>query len=197
MIPNTPHGTHSQAEKRVFDRLRAVFVDQHEGSYTVYHSLNLPQHAYKRFAEIDFLICCPMGLYVLESRVAESFVIKACGATVTVMVRSPSRSRARLNRRNQRCMPCWKICASSSPLRVIAQFSIGYGVIFPDCEWSVSGSEWDPHTLADIRSYKDLERWLGRLSLLRKSVPASSTSLLHSQATSKFWTDPLRRAPPG
>ena len=66
MIPDTPHGTHSQAEKRVVDRLRAAFLDERDSVFTAYHSLNLTRHAYKRFGEIDFLICCPRGLYVLE-----------------------------------------------------------------------------------------------------------------------------------
>ena len=30
MIPDTPHGTRSPAEKRVFDLLRAAFADQPE-----------------------------------------------------------------------------------------------------------------------------------------------------------------------
>jgi len=66
MIPDTPHGTHSQAEKRVFDRLRAAFASEQDGVFTAYHSLNLTRHAYKRFGEIDFLICCPHGIFVLE-----------------------------------------------------------------------------------------------------------------------------------
>ena len=65
MIPATPHGTHSRAEKRVFDMLRAAFRNSPE-EYTAYHPINLTRHAYKRFGEIDFLICGRPGIYVLE-----------------------------------------------------------------------------------------------------------------------------------
>ena len=65
MIPSIPHGTHSQAEKRVFDLLRSANSKLVE-SFTAYHSLNLTQHAYKRFGEIDFVICGRWGMYVLE-----------------------------------------------------------------------------------------------------------------------------------
>ena len=53
MIPATPHGTHSRAEKRVFDQLRIAFETDH--TLTAYHSLNLPRHPYKRFGEIVVL----------------------------------------------------------------------------------------------------------------------------------------------
>jgi len=39
MIPATPHGTHSKAEKRVFDRLYAAFVNEWNDSLVAYHSL--------------------------------------------------------------------------------------------------------------------------------------------------------------
>jgi hypothetical protein len=163
MIPDIPHGTHSQAEKRVFDRLRAAFVGENDGVYTAYHSLNLPRHAYKRFAEIDFLICCPLGLYVLEvkgGRVAcHQGVWQYTNryGDITETVEGP------FKQAESALHGLLKNLRANLPERVISQFSIGYGVIFPDCEWRVSGSEWDPHTLADVRSYKDLERWLRML----------------------------------
>lgn len=64
MIPSIPHTTGSQAEKRVFDRLRLTF--QNDSSFTAYHSMNLPSHTYKRFSEIDFVITGPLGLIFLE-----------------------------------------------------------------------------------------------------------------------------------
>lgn len=62
MVPRSPYETGSQAEKRMFDRLRAAFDE----SYVAYHSLKPICHPYKRFPEIDFVICSTEGLYVLE-----------------------------------------------------------------------------------------------------------------------------------
>lgn len=163
MIPDTPHRTHSQAEKRVFDRLRVSFASDKAGLYTAYHSLNLTRHAYKRFGEMDFLICCPEGLYALE--VKGGRVVSRDGIwqytnrydEVNESVEGPfkqaeSALHALIDKLRDN-LPTW----------VLDQFSIGYGVVFPDIDWITTGAEWDPQTLADARSSKDLERWLRRL----------------------------------
>ena len=62
MVPASPYDTGSQAEKRIFERLRTAFDDR----YAAFHSLMPTRHPHKRFPEIDFVICGPEGLYVLE-----------------------------------------------------------------------------------------------------------------------------------
>ena len=62
MAPSSPYETGSQAEKRIFDRLRRVLDER----YVACHSLKATRHPQKRFPEIDFAICGPEGLYVLE-----------------------------------------------------------------------------------------------------------------------------------
>lgn len=163
MIPDTPHGTHSQAEKRVFDRLRAAFANDKDSAYTVYHSLNLTRHAYKRFGEIDFLICCPHGLFVLEVKGGRVGCHDGVWQytnrydDVTKSVEGP------FKQAESALHGLMANLRANFPDRVVSQFSIGFGVIFPDCEWPLQSAEWDPKTLADARSYKDLERWLSRL----------------------------------
>lgn len=49
------------------------------------------------------------------------------------------------------------------PDHVLSQFTIGYGVIFPDVEWRVQGVEWDSQTVADAREMRRLDSWLGKL----------------------------------
>lgn len=163
MIPGTPHGTHSQAEKRIFDRLRAVSFGERHGAYIAYHSLNLTRHAKKRFGEIDFLICCPLGIFAIE--------IKGGGVScedgkwhtndrngkVHALRESPFRqAESALHGLME------NLREKFSPHQ-ISQFSTGYGVIFPDCKGPAFSSEWDPHTLANDRSSKNLERWLRKL----------------------------------
>lgn len=160
MVPDTPHGTHSLAEKRVFDRLRATFPG---GDYTVYHSLNLTRHAYKRFGEIDFLVCGPEGLFVLE--------VKGGGVSCQ---RGYWRYADRYGGIAESAEGPFKQAQSalhgllarlreSLPEPLLAQFAIGYGVVFPDCVWPVAGAEWEPWMLADARACHDLEGWLRRL----------------------------------
>ncbi len=66
MIPSQPLTTSSQAELRMFDQLRATFSGPDQNRWFAMHSLNLPRHEYKRFGEIDFVVCGPDGLFVLE-----------------------------------------------------------------------------------------------------------------------------------
>jgi len=163
MIPDTPHGTHSQAEKRVFDRLRAAFVNKNDGAYKAYHSLNLTRHAYKRFGEIDFLICCPHGIFVLEIKGGRVGCHNGVWqytnryGDVTESVEGP------FKQAESALHGLLANLRSHLSERVVAQFSIGFGVILPDCEAPSPGAEWDTKTLADSRSYKDLERWLSQL----------------------------------
>ena len=62
MIPSQPLGASSNAERRMFDQLRAAFVRPDRTGWFAMHSLNLPRHEYKRFGEIDFVICGPDGM---------------------------------------------------------------------------------------------------------------------------------------
>ncbi len=163
MIPDTPHGTHSRAEKRVFDKLRAASLNGRHAAYTTYHSLNLTRHAYKRFAEIDFLVVCPLGIYVIE--------VKGGGVSFKNGV---WHFKNRFGEENTSVEGPFKQAQTALhglmddlraklPDQMISRFSIGYGVVSPDCEWRVSGSEWDPHTLVDARGFNNLERWLQKL----------------------------------
>ncbi|NTV12362.1 MAG: AAA family ATPase [Desulfobulbaceae bacterium] len=160
MLPATPHGTHSQAEKRVFDRLRAVFADEKNNSLVAYHSFNLTRHAYKRFGEIDFLICGPQGIFVLEIKGGRI----ACHNGVWEFTN-------RYNETSRKVEGPFKQAESALhglmdklkanlPERQISQFTIGYGVVVPDCELAITGAEWDPHVLADSHGFRDFERWL-------------------------------------
>lgn len=163
MIPDTPHGTHSQAEKRVFDRLRAAFANEQDGIFTAYHSLNLTRHAYKRFGEIDFLICCPQGLFVLEVKGGRVGCHNGIWQYTNRYGDVTESSEGPFKQAESALHGLMTNLRANLPDRVVAQFSIGYGVVFPDCEWPVSGAEWDAKTVADARGYKDIERWLEKL----------------------------------
>lgn len=163
MIPNTPHGTHSQAEKRIFDRLRAAFVNKNDGAYKAYHSLNLTRHAYKRFGEIDFLICCPQGILVLEVKGGRVGCHNGVWQYTNRYGEIAESIEGPFKQAESALHGLMANLRAHLSERVVAQFSIGFGVIFPDCDAPSPGAEWDSKTLADARSYKDLERWLNQL----------------------------------
>jgi len=163
MVPSTPHGTNSKAEKRIFDLLRHAFLEDKKSQYTAFHSLNLTRHAYKRFGEIDFLICCPKGLFVLE--------VKGGDVSCNDGVWSYRNGRGEINiskegpfkQAESALHGLRKKLDRVVPANLMSQFSIGYGVLMPDCEFRQQGVEWDNQLFADARDYKDLNGWLKSL----------------------------------
>ena len=156
MVPASPHDTGSPAEKRVFERLRAAFDDR----YTAFHSLRPTRHPHKRFPEIDFVICGSEGLYVIEVKGGRI----ACRDGVWhYQDRSGRTTRSHegpFRQAETALHGLMEDLCANLPACVLDRFTIGYGVVFPDCEWSSAGAEWDPAMLADMRRSRDLESWL-------------------------------------
>lgn len=163
MIPATPHDTQSRAELVVFDRLKAAFARDDGLRLTAFHSLNLTHHAYKRFGEIDFVIVGRPGILVLE--------VKGGGVTChagTWEYRGRSgeghtSSEGPFRQAQSALHGLMDKVQGGLPGSVWSRFTIGYGVIFPDCDWDQASSEWDPEMLADARTARNLERWLTKL----------------------------------
>ncbi|MCX6877311.1 MAG: NERD domain-containing protein/DEAD/DEAH box helicase [Verrucomicrobia bacterium] len=178
MIPSTPRHTGSRAERRVFDRLREAFTDDPECSPVAFHSLNLTRHAYKRFGEIDFLLCGPAGIFVLEVKgggiacCAGEWQTTDRSSTDTMLNESPFKQAETalhaLERRLESEFPT-----------LARRFIVGYGVLFPDCKFDVRGSEWEPAMVGDERALRDIQGWLASLFRFWKG---KSTSRIHPDA---------------
>lgn len=160
MLPATPYRTGSPAEGKVFDLLKNAFADQPDGELTALHSLNLPDHAHKRFGEVDFVIVGRPGLYVLEVKGGGV----ACQRGVwTTTSRGGARETLRespFRQAGSALHALHKRLTAHLGASVVGQLPIGYGVLFPDCDWDVQGAEWDRAVLADARALRNPERWL-------------------------------------
>lgn len=161
MIPATPHGTHSQAEKRVFDRLRTALAD--DPSWTAYHSLNLTSHAYKRFGEVDFLLCGEDGMFVLEVKGGRVGCQDGVWHYTNRYGQVSKSVEGPFKQAESALHGLVSKMRNALSDRIVSQLTIGFGVIFPDCEWRLPGAEWDPETLADARQFRNLEQWLKEL----------------------------------
>ena len=159
MAPNSPYETGSQAEKRVFERLRRAFDDR----YVACHSLKTTRHPHKRFPEIDFAICGPEGLYVLEVKGGRV----ACRDGVWQYEDRYGRRFESLEgpfRQAEAALHgLMEDLRERLPAGILDGFTLGYGVLFPDCDFAREGAEWVPEMLADARASRDLEGWLRRL----------------------------------
>ena len=159
MIPSTPHRTHSNAEKRVFDLLRGI-TTQSIGSFTAYHSLNLTRHAYKRFGEIDFLLCGRMGLFVLEVKGGRITCESGVWRYIDRYGQSHLANESPFKQAESALHGLRSVLRKKISEQLLEKFHIGYAVIFPDCVWNASGAEWDRQILADARDTRKFERWL-------------------------------------
>lgn len=156
MIPSQPLQTHSRAEQRVFDQLRRVFEEPEYLDWFALHSLNLPQHEYKRFGEIDFVLCGPEGLFVLEIKGGGVSCHSGIWETIN---RNGETRRLRESPFRQARSALHSLQKLLSD-ELIKHFVTGYGVIMPDVDALPESVEWDPATFATARDFRRFESWL-------------------------------------
>ena len=159
MVPSSPYETGSRAEKRIFERLRRAFDD----SYVACHSLKSTRHPHKRFPEIDFVICGPEGLYVLEVKGGGVACHGGVWRYEDRYARTAESQEGPFRQAETALHGLLEDLRESFPAGVLDRFTVGYGVLFPDCDFTSEGAEWDPEMLADARRSRDLEGWLRRL----------------------------------
>ena len=179
MIPSQPLGTNSQAEIRIFDQLRAAFSGPDRNGWFAMHSLNLPRHEYKRFGEIDFVVCGPDGLFVLE--------VKGGGVSCREGVWETTNRFGETERLRE--SPFKQAEGALHGLREKLHaslpniFVVGYGVVMPDVERLPDSAEWDRAVLADGRDFRQFEKWLERFIRYWRAKdtrkPAASPSQLN------------------
>lgn len=158
MIPAMPYRTNSHAELQVFDLLRTGLPDQ---GFTAFHSLNLPWHKYKRFGEIDFLLCGPLGIYVLEIKGGHiSCDDKGIWNFTNRYSQTTASPEGPFRQASSALHAIRHLLDENLPHQIISQFSLGFGVVMPDCRFRIVGAEWDPQTLADKSQRYRFDQWL-------------------------------------
>ncbi len=159
MVPTSPYDTGSQAEKRIFQRLRSAFDDR----YIAFHSLKPTRHPHKRFPEIDFVICGPAGLFVLEVKGGNIACQDGVWQYRDRYGQLTQSHEGPFRQAENALHGLIKGLYADLSGDTLDQFTTGYGVLFPDCEWECDGVEWDIEMLADMRRSRDIEGWLGNL----------------------------------
>lgn len=159
MIPQQPLDTRSRAELRVFDQLRTCFsgADQHD--WFAMHSLNLPQHEYKRFGEMDFVVCGPDGIFVLE--------VKGGGVSCRDGIWETRNRQGSVERLTEspfkQAEGALHGLRKKLPADLAGAFVFGYAVVMPDVDSLPDSAEWDRAVLADARNFRQIEQWLKKL----------------------------------
>jgi hypothetical protein len=158
MIPSQPLATSSELEPKVFDQLRSAFSGGDYGNWFAMHSLNLPRHEYKRFGEIDFVVCGPKGLFVLEVKGGSVSCHDGIWKTTNRYDEINQLKESPFSQANGALHGLLK----KLPRSISNAFVVGYGVIMPGAVELPDSAEWDRAVLADGRDFRQFEKWLER-----------------------------------
>lgn len=177
MIPSQPLGTSSNAERRMFDQLRAAFARPDQTGWFAMHSLNLPRHEYKRFGEIDFVICGPDGLFVIE--------VKGGGVSCHDGIWETTNRYGETERLREspfkQAEGALHGLRGKLPSTLSNVFVVGYGVVMPDVDRLPGSAEWDRAVLAGGRDFRQFEKWLERFIRYWRAKDTRKTGATPSQ----------------
>lgn len=177
VIPSHPYKTESRAEYRLFSKLQEIFVGEED--YIAFHSLNLTNHLSKRFSEADFVILCPLGLFVLE--------VKGGGVACNNGQWSASTQQQKFNIQDPFRQAQSALHALNDKIKnhfTEIRMPIGYGVIFPDTKWRVTGAEWDSGIICDQSKFRNIESWFKSFFRYWKNKPNNEQLLSSEQVQS-------------
>lgn len=160
LIPNQYYPTSSSAEKKVFDILRRVELP----NSVAFHSLNLPgKVANKRMGEADFLIVAEKGIIVLEVKGGRIACKNGAWKTIDRLGNEYRLRESPFVQAKEAMYYIEKKIYDKFPNLRRKKCMMGYGVVFPDCRFDISSSEWDMETLADGSSVRNMQKWLENL----------------------------------
>ena len=147
-IPDILLNHKSNAEERLFSLLQHVTL---AGHWTAYHSLNLSEHEYKRWGEIDFLIVGPEGALALEVKGGRVRREDGIWTTTNRFDRTSHLTESPFDQAKSAMYALQKRLRDHHPLECIREKRLtwGWGVVFPDSEWSDDTPEHPPEIVAD------------------------------------------------
>jgi len=165
VIPSIIYDPKSDAEVKVFDLLKKTSFG--DGAVAV-HSLNVPEHEYKRWSELDFVILSPYGIFVLE--------VKGGGVSVddngiwtftNRFGREHRKSEGPFQQVSSGMFAFEKMLEKKFPGQYSRKVCFGWGVILTDAPFDAESIEIPKETVLDDREFKklsNLNRYLERLS---------------------------------
>jgi len=177
MLPAAIHpDVKSRAERRIYDKLQA---SEGTGRWTCLHSLGLGSHELQRSGEIDFLLICETGVFVLE--VKGGGVTRAGGKWSSIDRYGKAHITSRSPFEQARTAMCElerRVCDHFGRDSRLPRLLFGYGVVAPDCQLrgEVRDHEGGENPLAvydiDDQGFP-FRRYVDRLSQATRAVQRS------------------------
>lgn len=147
MLPFRPHSDTTKSEQWVFSQLAE---DPALDGYVILHSLGLARHKRKTYAECDFVIIGPLGVYCLE--VKGGHVSRQNGAWT---IGWPGKSYTSMEGPFKQAQSARGTLLHEVRTRLgkdlIRRMPFGWGVMFPDVQFVEQDPEWDQECIFDER----------------------------------------------
>ncbi|WP_431928714.1 NERD domain-containing protein [Micromonospora wenchangensis] len=165
--------TKSAAEVALYRGLKLL-----ESDWSVaLHSLNLPEHSWKRVSEVDFVVIGPRGVYVLEVKGGHIGCTNGIWTYRDRFGAERRRHESPFAQVNDAMFVLQRRLEDIVGHQAMRHVPIGYAVVAPDCDLSSQVSvEWDEETLIDRRQLDrpdGLQRGLGRLAAYWRAKPGA------------------------
>ena len=147
MIPDVLLSVSSPAERKVFDLLKDADLGQ---GWTAFHSLNCSEHAYKQWAEIDFLVVGPQAILVLEVKGGRVVCTGGVWTYTDRYGRQRTSSEGPYGQARSAMHALRKLLVERYRIAGLDDsVPFGFGVMFPDVDWDIDTPEAPATITAD------------------------------------------------
>ena len=158
IIPKSLVNKAPESEKKIFNIFKNIEIGS---EWTLFHSLNINEHDYKKFGEIDFVLLGPSGLFCFEVKGGRI----SCNDEGIWFTRNRKGEEERLpespfEQAKSGSYALLKMLAKYKNIDIKKNFNWGFGVIFPDITWGTTiSTEFSKEIICDIKIKKDINKF--------------------------------------
>ena len=138
IIPTFPINNSSSAEEKIFQLIKKIQLDS---DWLAYHSLNISEHEYKDWAEIDFIILGPKGLFCYEVKGGRVSYNEGIWTYTDRYNKGHKTSNGPFEQAKSGTYALLEKLKKDKNIDVKTNYNFGWGVIFPDIQWGVTSPE--------------------------------------------------------
>ena len=147
-------------EERVFRLLKNIDFPK---DYFIFHSLNIPDHIYKKEGEADFLILSSLGILIIEVKGAKKIVVNNGVWKYFTDSKDYESNESPFNQAKTNYYSILNRIEHQFPeLRNLNKIS-GYGVIFPNMVFNIRSFEWCDDQILDENNLDKIESYIEKL----------------------------------
>lgn len=163
MIPPSVYHFQSAAERKIFNLLAKTELPK----TVALHSLNLPEHEYKQWAEADFVIISPKGIIVLEVKGGRVSCDEGIWSFTDRYGVKHRNSESPMDQAKGARFALEERLKNLLDFKILRKINFGFGVIFPDIQFNKSTVEFPKELIFDSIDFdrNKIASWLDKTAL--------------------------------